>query len=192
MCKASCSKIIESLYFKRATRNHSASPPGSRNPAPRTAAAHGLAPRPRPGRSRSCSQRPAPRRADGCSGSSVARCPQGWRLPILGTSPLACLFEVRCPRWPGGSCLSWIVPFPAGCSWKLCSRNGWAGLAWKRLGSLPPLWASPGWEPSWDSVRPHTRVGPRIEPVLGTVILEMGMRGVVTIPFFFFFLMIEK
>lgn len=39
-------------------------------------------------------------------------------------------------------------------------------------------------------ITPH-RVGPPIDRFLGAVILEMGVQGVVTIPFFFFLIVEE-
>lgn len=37
-----------------------------------------------------------------------------------------------------------VVPLASRCFWKPSSRNRWAGLACKELGSLPPLGVFPG------------------------------------------------
>lgn len=155
MCKASCSKIIESLYFKRGTRNHrrfSARASGN----PHSCCPSPLAPLALPGPLLSLLPGPAVR---GCPALPWFCRPQGWLAWVAGEREAGALLslgallwawqsEVRYPGVPEG------LPFlePAVC---MLSRRVPtlllpgapkmdAGLACKYGGCLPSLRASPG------------------------------------------------
>lgn len=151
MCKASCSKIIESLYFKRGTRNHGHLParasgnPHSCCPCPGTVAS--------PGPLHSCLLAVAV-----CSSPSMPRgCPQRWPWSVARE-------QVAVNSWDFASGLAVWGEVPAVAvrvqlflelaicvlsSWcqvllEAGSKDGWAGLVCIYVGSLPPLRASPG------------------------------------------------
>lgn len=140
MCKASCSKIIESLYFKRGLGITGDVPPGL--PEPRTAAAHAAGTAGTAGTAGRAQASPALLPSHGWEGMLqpfyVLLSP---RPVAVNSWDAASGWAVRgeVPVVAGGSCLTWagslcVVPLTA-----RCSRNAWAGLACKYLGSLYPV-----------------------------------------------------
>lgn len=151
MCKASCWKIIESLYFKRGTRN------SRRFSARASGNLHSCCPS--PGHCWPCPGLFCPSflalAGRGCSSPSMLRCHLwSWPWSVAGLGGGWC-WLLGLGLWLGGlrqgAHVAMMVqtgrslPFLRGASRGWAPEMGWAGLVCKYVGgSLPLLGASPG------------------------------------------------